>query len=87
MLSGASFGNNGSLLPRTSRLCYPEPAFRSGFSLAHDDRFRAAIMRSRFPTYFFNASLNFPQARSACGSFADAGLLRHRQSQHRPPVA
>ena len=39
MLSAASFGNNGSLLPRTSaRLSCPEPAFRSGFSLAHDDR-------------------------------------------------
>ena len=39
MLSAASFGNNGSLLPRTSaRLFCPEPAFRSGFSLAHDDR-------------------------------------------------
>jgi hypothetical protein len=39
MLSAASFGNNGSLLPRTSaRLSCPAPAFRSGLSLAHDDR-------------------------------------------------
>jgi len=36
-------------------------------------RLRAAIMRSLFPTCFFNASLNVRQARSACGSFADAG--------------
>ena len=39
MLSAASFGNNRSLLPRTfALLSCPEPASRSGFSLAHDDR-------------------------------------------------
>jgi hypothetical protein len=56
VLSAASFGSNGSLLARASaRLSCPEPASRSGFSLAHNDRFRTAIMRSLFPTCLFNA--------------------------------
>ena len=49
--------------PRLSLL--PEPASRSGFSLAHDDGRRATIMGSSFPTCFFNASRDLLQVRSA----------------------
>jgi len=69
MLSAASFETSGSLLARASlRLSCPEPASRSGFSLAHTDRPRAAVTGSSFLTCFFNASKNRPQVRSACGS-------------------
>ena len=53
-----------------ARLSRPEPASRSGFSLAHDDRHQAAIKGSLFPTCLFNASLDSPQpqVRSARGS-------------------
>lgn len=48
-----------------------EAVFRSPMTTV---RLRAAIMRSLFPTCFFTPSPNFPQARSACDSFASAGL-------------
>jgi hypothetical protein len=68
MLAAASFESSGASLAKDSaRLSRPEPAFRSGFSLAHDDGRWAAVMGSLFPTCFFNASLNYPQVRSARG--------------------
>jgi hypothetical protein len=51
-----------------SRLSRPEPASRSGFSLAHNDRLRPAITGSLFPTCLFNASLDCAQVRSTRNS-------------------
>jgi hypothetical protein len=49
-------------------LSRPEPASRSGFSLSHNDRYRATVIVSSFPTCFFNASWDRPRVRSARGS-------------------
>jgi len=49
---------------------YLAPAFRSPITTA---RFQAAIPGSMFPAYRFDALLNLPQDRSACGSFALPG--------------
>jgi hypothetical protein len=89
VLSAASFGSNGSLLPRSSvaspnRSWHLEAVFRSpGTTVRH----RAAVARSLFPTCLFNTLPNAPRARSADNSTADVGLPRCRRSQHCQPVS
>ena len=71
MLSAACFLHAAGLCSRGPLLVSPfrsrriEAVLRSPMTTV---RFRAAIMRSLFPTGLFNASLDFPQARLAAGS-------------------
>ena len=67
--AGLRFTRASLVSPVRSR--HLEAAFRSPVTTV---RLRAAIAGSPFPTCFFNASLDRFQVRSACGSFADAGL-------------
>jgi hypothetical protein len=73
----------GPLLISPVRSRRLEAVFRSPITIV---RFRAAIMRSLFPTCFFNTSPNVLRTRSPCGSIADAGLPQRRRSQHRRTV-
>jgi hypothetical protein len=89
VLSAASFRRAAGLRARGPLLVSPvrsrhlEAVFRSPKTTV---RSRAAIMRSPFPTYFFNTSPNVLRSRSPGSSIADAGLPQSRRPQHRRTV-
>lgn len=84
LLEATGLRPRGPLLRSLVRSRRLEAAFRSPITAL---RFRAAIVRSLFPTCFFNTSPNVSQTRLPCGSTAGAGLPRRRRSQHRWTVS
>lgn len=65
VFQAAGLRSRGPLLVSPFRSRRLEAVFRSPMTTV---RFRAAIMRSLFPTGLFNASLDFPEVRLARGS-------------------
>jgi hypothetical protein len=84
-----SFESNASMPPGSpasfpGRNRYLEAAFHSPKTTV---RLRTAILRSKFPTYFFNTLPNIRRARSVPDSFARSGSPRHAQDPYQKPVA
>ena len=84
LLEATGLRPRGPLLVSPVRSRRLEAVFRSPITAV---RFRAAIVRSLFPTCFFNTSPNGLQIRSPYGSTAGAGLPRRWRSQHRRTVS
>jgi len=89
LLSAASFDSSGSSPARASRrLSRPEPASRSGFSLAHDDRpFLSGHYEVTVPDLPLQRLAGPSSGRFGPRLLASAGLPRHWRSQRRLPVA